>query len=453
MMYMMNLSREVTNVLSTGIDIYNCAICLFMIFSLAAKVRTHKTIKYLVLSCISVLIYNIADIANWIAEGNSPAWHVPYLHIMMFIFYLMVPVTMLFLIKYIQAYFYPKKISPWCFYICLIFAITYICFLIATPFTGLFYYFTPDNYYMRGKYNWISVLFFIIFYLLSVIIIFINRKLFNKRQLMVFLSFPFLPLLMHVIQLKFYGLGLVNTGMTFSILFIFMNAHQDLEIYYKRSTDEVQDKEQKLIKFQEHTINSLSNLVENRDTETGEHAKRTSIFIEIIAHQTLKDGHYTEILTEDYIKNMVKAAPMHDIGKIVVSDTLLKKPGKLSFEEYELMKEHASEGGRIVKDIIGISDDRDYVKTAIEMAQWHHEHWDGTGYPDRLKKTEIPLCARFMAIADVFDALVFERCYKKPIPPDQAFEIMLAESATHFDPILIEEFLKVKDQILRIISE
>ena len=150
---------------------------------------------------------------------------------------------------------------------------------------------------------------------------------------------------------------------------------------------------------------------------------------------------------------MVKAAPMHDIGKIVVSDTLLKKPGKLSFEEYELMKEHASEGGRIVKDIIGISDDRDYVKTAIEMAQWHHEHWDGTGYPDRLKKTEIPLCARFMAIADVFDALVFERCYKKPIPPDQAFEIMLAESATHFDPILIEEFLKVKDQILRIISE
>jgi len=446
------MSREITNVLSTGIDIYNCAICLFMILSLAQKVKTHRTIKYLVSACVSVLIYNIADMANWFAEGTSPAWHVPYLHVMMFVFYLTIPVTLLCLVKYIEAYFYPKKISPWCFKFSHALAIIYTGFLIATQFTGLFYYFTPDNYYVRGDYIWVANIFFALFYLTSVVIIFVNRKLFNKRQIRVFLSYAGLPLIMHLIQMQFYGLSLVTTGMTFSILIVFMNAHQDLEIWYKESTDEVQQKERKLIKFQEHAITSLSNLVENRDTETGEHAQRTSIFIEILAHQTQKDGYYSDILTDEYIKNMVKAAPMHDIGKIVISDTILKKPAKLSKNEYDIMKTHTTEGRRIINNIVSISDNEEYIRVAIEMVQSHHERWDGTGYPERLVGDMIPLCARFMSIADVLDALVFERCYKEPIPPEEAFKIMEAESGTHFDPILIQEFIKVKDQILRVIK-
>lgn len=446
------MSREITNVLSTGIDIYNCAICLFMIFSLVTKVKTHKTILYLVLACISVLVYNIADMANWFAEGTAKAWYPAYLQTMMFIYYLMIPVILLCLIKYIEAYFYPKRIRAWCFKISHIVSILYTLCLISTPFTGLFYDFTPDNYYYRGEYNFISVIFFITFYLLTALVIISHREYFTKRQLCVFSTYAFLPLLMHLIQLRHYGLGLVNTGMTFSILIVFMNAHQDLEIWYKESTNEVQQKERKLIKFQEHAIKSLSNLVENRDVETGEHAQRTSLFIELLAHQTLIDGYYPEILTEDYIKDMVKAAPMHDIGKIVVSDTILKKPAKLTVPEYEKMKTHTTEGKRIIGSIISFSENKQYMQIATEMVTWHHERWDGSGYPDKLKGNNIPLCARFMTVADVFDALVFERCYKKPIPAEEAFRIMESESGSHFDPILIQEFLKVKDQILRTIE-
>jgi HD-GYP domain-containing protein (c-di-GMP phosphodiesterase class II) len=136
---------------------------------------------------------------------------------------------------------------------------------------------------------------------------------------------------------------------------------------------------------------------------------------------------------------------MHDVGKIIVPDNILKKPGKLTEEEFEVMKTHASVGGRVVNDVLAGVTDTEYMKFASDMAKYHHEWWDGTGYPDGLKGEEIPLSARMMAIADVLDALISERCYKAPIPFDDAILVMKGESGTHFDPKLIGILLEYRE--------
>ena len=137
---------------------------------------------------------------------------------------------------------------------------------------------------------------------------------------------------------------------------------------------------------------------------------------------------------------------MHDIGKIVVPDAILKKPGRLTEEEFEQMKRHASEGGRIVHEILDDYEDPEYIQITADIAKHHHEKWNGTGYPDKLKGEEIPLCARIMAIADVFDALVSPRIYKSPMSYEEAFNIIKEGSSIHFDPVIAEEFLNIKEK-------
>lgn len=447
----MEFNRAITNVLSTGLDIYNCLICLFMIVMVLPSLKKVPANKNLLLICVYLIIFNIGDMANWLCEGTKYKWFSPYLKIMTFLYYGMTPLIFLSLTKYIEAYLTTKVISPIYVKIATGIVISFFVFLILTPFTGLIYTFTPDNYYQRGKYNFISVIYFVIFSVFILYLIIHNRNNFTKIEFITFITYPVFPIILELFQLKFYGLSLVNIGMTISILSIFMNLHNNLVTSVVRKENEVKSKEEKMLKFQEHTIISLSNLVENRDTETGEHARRTSLFVELLARRTMKDGYYTDIITESYIKRLIKAAPMHDIGKIVVSDTVLKKTSRLDSTEFEQMKHHAQEGGRIVNDIIGLTDDKEYIQIAIDMAQSHHERWDGNGYPNQLVGEQIPLSARLMAIADVFDALVFERCYRKPIPPAQAFQIIQSESGTHFDPVLVNEFLGLQEELERII--
>ena len=139
---------------------------------------------------------------------------------------------------------------------------------------------------------------------------------------------------------------------------------------------------------------------------------------------------------------------MHDIGKIIISDTILNKPGKLTPEEFEIMKTHASAGAKIVYEILGGIENIKYVEIASDIAHFHHEKWNGKGYPEGKKEKEIPLCARIMAVADVFDALISERCYKKAMSYEDAFNLIQNESGEHFDPQIVELFMELKDEIL-----
>lgn len=204
--------------------------------------------------------------------------------------------------------------------------------------------------------------------------------------------------------------------------------------------------------MQDNTIMSLSNLVENRDTDTGHHVRRTRDYVTLIAEQCKRDNVYSESINDVFITLLSKSAPLHDIGKIIVPDSVLKKPGKLTNEEFDLMKKHAKEGGRIINDVLGIGVDPEYLRVATEISTGHHERWDGRGYPFNLIGNAIPLSARIMAIADVFDALVSKRCYKEKMSIDEAFKIIQEDSGSHFDPILVEEFLKIKDDITHVVN-
>ena len=235
---------------------------------------------------------------------------------------------------------------------------------------------------------------------------------------------------------------------------------QNIEFYkealqseVERQTNEIIAQHQKIVDMQDNTIIGLSNLVENRDSETGSHVRRTSAYVAALAHKVKDDQFYSGILTDKYIEYITKAAPMHDIGKIIVADNILKKKGKLTDDEFSMMKLHTVEGARIVDEVFGSHDDVDYVEVVKEIVTSHHEKWNGEGYPRGLRCNEIPLSARIMAIADVFDALVSPRCYKEPFPVDRAFEIIKASSGSHFGPILVTEFIRIKDQIIDIMEE
>lgn len=237
-------------------------------------------------------------------------------------------------------------------------------------------------------------------------------------------------------------------------IFICVSLASQLEKYKDKLEEELDAKNRELIehneriiKIQSSTISGLANLIESRDGETGGHIIRTSRYVEMLAKNTRQMGYYTDILTDEYIELLVRAAPMHDIGKISISDLILRKQGKLTPEEFDIMKDHASEGGRIIRSVMSDIENKDYVDMAVQVAECHHEKWDGSGYPKGLCGEEIPLCARIMAIADVFDALVSKRCYKEAFSFDKAFGIIAGSSGTHFDPILTDVFLKMRPQI------
>ncbi len=191
---------------------------------------------------------------------------------------------------------------------------------------------------------------------------------------------------------------------------------------------------------QQSIITGMSTMIESRDNSTGGHIKRTSLIINEFA-QTLKEHEHSLGINDKFIQDLTKAAPMHDLGKIAVDDDVLRKPGKYTEEEYEKMKEHALEGARIIETLLKDSDDREFAKIAVNVAHYHHEKWNGTGYPEGLKGRDIPIEARIMALADVFDALVSKRCYKDAFDYETAYTIIRDNCGTHFDPELGELFL------------
>lgn len=208
-----------------------------------------------------------------------------------------------------------------------------------------------------------------------------------------------------------------------------------------------------LARYHEEMIMGFATLVENKDGSTGGHIKRTTMYVRLLAQELRRRGYYKEVLTKDYVRNLCLAAPMHDIGKISVPDVILQKPGKLTEEEFARMKQHTENGGRIVQETFEHLGNDQYANMVYEVARHHHEKWNGKGYPDGLEAKEIPLCARIMAIADVFDAVSEKRCYRDAMPLEKCFEIIKEGSGQDFDPVLVEVFLDSRDKVEAIHKE
>lgn len=218
-----------------------------------------------------------------------------------------------------------------------------------------------------------------------------------------------------------------------------------------RYIDEVQAKSDQITKLQNGLIMVLADMVESRDKCTGDHVRKTAAYCEIILRQMEKEGIYADRLTEEFITEVISSAPLHDVGKISVPDAILNKPGRLTDEEFKRIQSHTSAGGEIIDKAIALVDmESDYLTEAKNLATYHHEKWDGKGYPQSLRGEDIPLSARVMAVADVFDALVSRRSYKEPFSVEQAFDIIRDGSGSHFDPNVVKAFLDAEDEVRRV---
>ncbi|MCL2264644.1 MAG: response regulator [Treponema sp.] len=202
-----------------------------------------------------------------------------------------------------------------------------------------------------------------------------------------------------------------------------------------------------LHRLQNSIVSVLADMVENRDKGTGGHIERTSIYIKVLLNEMKKRRLYVDEIRDWDVEKIISSARMHDLGKISISDIIVNKPGKLTDDEFEVMKRHAVEGERIIDEIILRTGEGDFLRNAKLFAGSHHERWDGKGYPRGLKGEEIPLQGRIMAIVDVYDALVSERPYKKAFSDADALDVIMKNSGTHFDPNIVSLFYESRELI------
>ncbi len=215
--------------------------------------------------------------------------------------------------------------------------------------------------------------------------------------------------------------------------------------------EKIKKQNKQLQKTEDITIFTLAYLAEIRDQETGKHLERTSQYVSVLARELSQMPKYSSYLTERYISDIIKSAPLHDVGKVGIPDSILKKNGKLTTEEFEIIKRHCEFGADILQTAEKKLGFESFLRIAIQLTMSHHERWDGKGYPLGLKENKIPLSARIMTLADVYDALRSKRCYKEAFSHEQSYAIIVKERGKQFDPDIVDIFIK-KEQTFSEIS-
>ena len=231
--------------------------------------------------------------------------------------------------------------------------------------------------------------------------------------------------------------------------------HNHLMFKRQRDTlaDTVRERTKELYATRAATIESLASLVETRDLETGGHIRRTQRYVRILAESLRESRPEKWSLSDETVELLYSSAPLHDIGKVGIPDTILLKPGKFTPEEFELMKKHTLYGYKTLISAEKNLGESGFLRLGAEIALTHHEKWDGSGYPSGLAGEAIPLSGRLMALADVYDALVSKRVYKSPIIHSRTMEIIKADSGRHFDPLVVEAFLRKNEEFRKIAVE
>ena len=323
-------------------------------------------------------------------------------------------------------------------------------FLIFLPFiisVILILVFLPELEFIIGKkvnYSMgISVVVCYLVILLYFILIFVftvrRIKYLEVRKRINVMSFLFISLLILISQIIFPEILISSLVPAFSLIALYINIEDPVLRRMENYNSEI--------------VTSFATLVESRDSSTGSHVKRTKSYVKIILDEIKTNNLYSSIMTKDFEDKMMNAAPMHDIGKISIPDTILQKPGKLTDEEYNVMKKHSVLGGEIIQEIFKDMDDKEFLNIAYDVTRYHHEKWNGNGYPEGLVGKEIPFSARIMAIADVFDAISAKRCYRDAMPLDKCFAIIKEGKGVDFDPVLTDLFLNAREKVEKVCKE
>ena len=231
--------------------------------------------------------------------------------------------------------------------------------------------------------------------------------------------------------------------------------NEDLEVLVadrtrelRRQTEELLRHKQQVIAAQDATITAFCALAEARDTETGNHIRRTQLYVGVLAEELRSHPRFQDAIDDETLHLLFKSAPLHDIGKVAIPDAILLKPGRLTPQEWDVMRRHCEYGRDAIAVAAGEFTDASgsFLRFAMDIAYSHHERWDGTGYPEGLEGDAIPVAARVMALADTYDALISKRTYKEPIPHDEAIAIMAAERARQFDPDMVDALLRIGER-------
>lgn len=219
-------------------------------------------------------------------------------------------------------------------------------------------------------------------------------------------------------------------------------AEGKLKKYNDHLEELVQQKVEEISASQMATIHALVKLAESRDDDTGDHIERTSGYCRLIAEKLRESAVYRDVIDDAFVENMAKASPLHDIGKVGIPDAILLKPGRLTDEEFQIMKTHVSLGYETLASVEKLYPANSFLRFGMEIARYHHEKWDGSGYLEGLAGEQIPLSARIMALADVYDALRSKRVYKEAFSHEKALEIIAKRRGSHFDPAVVDIFLQ-----------
>ncbi|MCL2440586.1 MAG: response regulator [Treponema sp.] len=224
--------------------------------------------------------------------------------------------------------------------------------------------------------------------------------------------------------------------------------HLQIDEIIRERTELLTKRTEQLVRLQNGIVYTFADLVESRDNNTGGHIDRTAGYMKILLDQMISEGNYADEILKWDLESVISSARLHDLGKIAIPDSILNKPGPLNDEEFAIMKTHSNESVKIIDKAIKETGDAEFLQNAKLIAAYHHERWDGTGYPCGLQKFDIPLQARLMAIVDVYDALVSARPYKKAFNHEEALKIIVESSDKHFDPVIVEAFKNANEKIL-----
>jgi len=223
--------------------------------------------------------------------------------------------------------------------------------------------------------------------------------------------------------------------------------HLHIDEMIHEHTEQLCKRTDQLQRMQNAIVFTLADIVEKRDANTGGHIERTAVYVKILLDEMLKRAICIDEIKNWDLDSIVSSTRLHDLGKIAIPDSILNKPDKLTAEEFEIIKTHPIAGERIIDNMIALSGDGDFLHNSKLIAAYHHEYWDGTGYPYGLKETDIPLQGQIMAIVDVYDALTSRRPYKKAFTCEEAMELIKKDSGTHFDPRIVELLCGIKDKL------
>lgn len=420
--------------------------CLVLVLYLELIYIWQTTGKNAKVSCNPIFDALMMIVPSLIVFDGVTAWTVNHLEIVPVslnlvlhaVFFILLSLFMLVMFLHTLSFIkgFPQKLI-FRFLIFLPFIISVILILV----------FLPELEFIIGKkvnYSMgISVVVCYLVILLYFILIFVftvrRIKYLEVRKRINVMSFLFISLLILISQIIFPEILISSLVPAFSLIALYINIEDPVLRRMKNYNSEI--------------VTSFATLVESRDSSTGSHVKRTKSYVKILLDEIKTNNLYSSIMTKDFEDKMMNAAPMHDIGKISIPDTILQKPGKLTDEEYSVMKKHSVLGGEIIQEIFKDMDDKEFLNIAYDVTRYHHEKWNGNGYPEGLVGKEIPFSARIMAIADVFDAISAKRCYRDAMPLDKCFAIIKEGKGVDFDPVLTDLFLNAREKVEKVCKE